>query len=222
MALTRRSWLENGGDHFANWRSARWFPAGRAVGAVVIGRTPQSHEHAMGTVGRVTSTAVKPTARICAPGTSRTCREPARPTSIAKPRDRTDRCCGSTRSSPSIARSRSRPGLFFPAWTYNGQVPGPDDSRHRGRPGQGHVQERGHASAHDALSRMASAGDGRRPPRSGSDAGRDVRVRVRRRSVWPAPLSLPHRAAEAAHPQGTVRRVHHRSATAAVRRPTRW
>ena len=33
-------------------------------------------------------------------------------------------CCASTRWSPSIGRSRSRPA-FFPAWTFNGQVPGP-------------------------------------------------------------------------------------------------
>ena len=23
------------------------------------------------------------------------------------------------------------PGVFYPAWTYNGQVPGPDDPLHR-------------------------------------------------------------------------------------------
>ena len=60
------------------------------------------------------------------------------------------------------------PGMFFPAWTYNGQVPGPDDPRHRRRPRQGHVQERRVASAHDALSRLASAGNGRRARRAGS------------------------------------------------------
>ena len=31
----------------------------------------------------------------------------------------------SGRSPPTTRRSRSRPGVFFPAWTYNGRVPGP-------------------------------------------------------------------------------------------------
>ena len=47
------------------------------------------------------------------------------------------------------------PGIFFPAWTFNGQVPGPDDARDRRGPRPGHVHQQRLASAHDSLPRLA-------------------------------------------------------------------
>ena len=133
------------------------------------------------------------------------------PSSIARRRGPTARCCASTRSSPSIARSRSRPGCSF--------RPGPTTDRCRARR---------FAPPKATASRSRSGTSGSHPhtmhfhgwhppamdgalPGQEVHAGRDVRLRVRRRPVRAAPLSLPHRAAEAAHPQRPVRRVHHRS-----------
>ena len=79
----------------------------------------------MGTVGRVTSDCHQADAPICAPGTSRTCRAESDPTSIAKPVDPT---ASLLREYEIFAVDREieiAPGIFFPAWTYNGQVPGP-------------------------------------------------------------------------------------------------
>ena len=45
------------------------------------------------------------------------------------------------------------PGVFFSAWTYNGQVPGPTLSVHGGRSDQGGVHQCRLASAHYSFSR---------------------------------------------------------------------
>ena len=58
----------------------------------------------------------------------------------------------------------------------------------------------------------------RRRAVAASHPGRqDVRLRVRRRTVRDAPVSLPRHPAEATHPQGHVRRLHRRSARRARR-----
>ena len=51
--------------------------------------------------------------------------------------------------------------------------------------------------------------------------GRGVRLRVRRQALRLPPLSLPLPAAEAAHPQGPLRRLHHRPRPGAPSRSTR-
>ena len=74
---------------------------------------------------------VQPDAPTCAAGTSRICRR------------RSARCTTARRRGPDgtllreyelVAVDREieiAPGIFFPAWTFNGQVPGPDAARHR-------------------------------------------------------------------------------------------
>ena len=214
VASAGRSWLRCRGDTLRRTPASRASRASRHIAAM------EHAAHAMGTVGRVSTEAFNPAA-TCAPGISRT----SRPTSARSYYRETPRPDGTLlREYEIFAVDREieiAPGMFFPAWTYNGQVPGPDDPRHRRRSRQRHVPEPGLASAHDPLPRLASARDGRRRcPSSRCMPGEHVRLRVRRRAVRPAPLSLPHRAAEAAHPQGPVRRVHHRSARRRVRRPT--
>ena len=78
--------------------------------------------------------------------------------------------CASGRSSPTTRRSRSRPGVFFPAWTYNGRVPGPDAARQRGRPAAHPLHERRLAPAHACTSTAST-----RPRMDGvpGSAGRD-------------------------------------------------
>jgi len=85
--------------------------------------TPQ-HNHAMGTVGRVTSTAIKPTPYLRSWNFSDL--TPSRRPDFYKETPRPD---GSMlREYQIFAVDREieiAPGIFFPAWTYNGQVPGP-------------------------------------------------------------------------------------------------
>jgi len=93
------------------------------VKAAADAATPH-HNHAMGTVGRVTSTAVKPTAYLRAWNFS----------DLPEPR-RSDFYRETRRPDGSLLREYEifavereieiAPGIFFPAWTYNGQVPGP-------------------------------------------------------------------------------------------------
>ena len=97
---------------------------------------------------------------------------PSARSSTARRRGPTARCCASTSSSPSTARSRSRPACSFPAWTFNGQVPGPTHPRDRRRPRPRHVRQPGLAPAHDSLPRLASARDGRLAAGAPGHAGR--------------------------------------------------
>ena len=54
------------------------------------------------------------------------------------------------------------PGVNYPAWTYNGRVPGPDASLPRGRAAADPVRQRLGAPAHDPLPRHPPGRDGRR------------------------------------------------------------
>ena len=109
--------------------------AGALGGAAVLGGeglvVARRHEHAghtaddhamFGTAGTVTA----PSARSTTPGTASIRTRSSRTSTAARYR-RTRRAerFASTSSSRSTKRSRSRPGVFFPAWTYNGRVPGP-------------------------------------------------------------------------------------------------
>ena len=105
------------------------------------------------------------------------------------------------------------PGVFFPAWTYNGTVPGPIIR-----------------ATEDDLLRVKFTNEGSHPhtihfhgihPADMDgvfeivDVGESFHVRVPRASVGQPPLPLPLDAVEEAHPQGAARGLHHRSARAA-------
>jgi len=123
--LSRRSWLQLGGmASLAGGLTAAARVSGQSpVKAAADAVTPH-HNHAMGTVGRVTSTAVKPTAYLRAWNFS----------DLPEPR-RSDFYRETRRPDGSLLREYEifavereieiAPGIFFPAWTYNGQVPGP-------------------------------------------------------------------------------------------------
>ena len=122
----------------------------------------------------------------------------------------TGRGCASSRSPPRTRRSRSRPGIFFPAWTYNGRVPGPtlrvtegDRVRIRFVNAGSHPHTMHFHGIHSArMDGVPGAGE--------CYPGERIRLRVRR---LPFGCHLYHchsLAAEAAHPQGAVRRLHHR------------
>ena len=75
------------------------------------------------------------------------------------------------------------PGVFFPAWTYNGQVPGPTIRATEGDRVRIRFVNQGSAPAHAALPRLASAGDGRLAcPDQQVAPGERVPLRVRRRA----------------------------------------
>ena len=104
------------------------------------------------------------------------------------------------------------PGMFFPAWTYNGQVPGPTIRAIEG--------DRIRITFRNLGTHPHSMHfHGWHPPAmDGSLAGQEVQpgetfvYEFDADPVRPALVSLPHGAAEATHPQGSVRCVHHRSA----------
>ena len=122
--LTRRSWL-----HLAGLTS---LAGGLSAGSRLSGQAPSAagshataHElHAMGTVGRITSDAIDPASYLRAWNFSDL---------SAEKRSRVYR--ESRRADGSLLREYEiyavdreieiAPGIFFPAWTYNGQVPGP-------------------------------------------------------------------------------------------------
>jgi FtsP/CotA-like multicopper oxidase with cupredoxin domain len=121
--VTRRSWLRAAG---VTSLAGGWLAGSRLAGqsARPSGAADAHHVHAMGTVGRVTSDAIKPTAflrawnfsDLPAPSRSSLYRETRRPDG------------SHLREYELYAVDREieiAPGLRFPAWTYNGQVPGP-------------------------------------------------------------------------------------------------
>lgn len=122
--LSRRSWLQLGGiASVAGGLSAAVRVSGQSPAATHEPATAK-HNHAMGTVGRVTSTAIKPTSYLRSWNFSDVIG--SRRADFYKETQRPD---GSLlREYQIFAYDREieiAPGLFFPAWTYNGQVPGP-------------------------------------------------------------------------------------------------
>ena len=164
MSLTRRSWLQSVGV-----TSSIGAAAGRRGGQTPQSHRPRHDNHAMGLVGRITNDQLSPTRYLRTWNFRISSRIGGRSTT-ARRSGPTGRCSGSTRSSRSIERSRSRPGCSFP--------PGPITARFRGRRsarpkaiGQESRSGTRGTSTHDALSWLASAGDGRRAPRAGSAPG---------------------------------------------------
>ena len=119
MRLSRRTWLQSAGLTSL---------AGFAARKQLIGQTtppPAAHDsHAMGIVGRVSDEAFSPTrflrtwnfSDLPADQRARYYRESPRPDGTM------------LREYEIFAVDREieiAPGMFFPAWTYNGQVPGP-------------------------------------------------------------------------------------------------
>ena len=106
------------------------------------------------------------------------------------------------------------PGVFFPAWTYNGTVPGPGAPRDRGRHRCGstsstpaRIRTRSTSTASIRRTWTASSRSSARAASSPTSS--------RRRPYGDAPLPLPLDAAEEAHPQGPLRRADHRPEGAA-------
>ena len=105
------------------------------------------------------------------------------------------------------------PGVFFPGWVYNGRVPGPTL---RCTEGDRVRIEFGNGSSHpayDALPRhpFGAAMDG--VPGAGDGVIQPGGSTVYEFDAFPFGCHLYHchsPAAEAAYPQGTVRRLHHR------------
>jgi manganese oxidase len=120
MSLSRRTWLQSIGVSSL---------MGAALGRRLSGQAPQaaptSHDnHAMGLVGRISSEQLSPTrylrtwnfSDLPVEQRSKFYRETPRPDATL------------LREYDIYAVDREieiAPGLFFPAWTYNGQVPGP-------------------------------------------------------------------------------------------------
>jgi FtsP/CotA-like multicopper oxidase with cupredoxin domain len=122
--LTRRSWLQFTG-------------LGSLAGSVLAGRrlagqghthrdgVPESHHsHAMGTVGRVPTTAFNPTRFLRTWNFSDL--PPGEREKFYRETPRPDGTLFREYEIYSVDREiEIAPGIFFPAWTYNGQVPGP-------------------------------------------------------------------------------------------------
>jgi hypothetical protein len=126
--LSRRSWLRLGGIASLSAGlvgASRASAQSHAAGVQDAAKATQSHHvHAMGTVGRVTSDALNPMRYLRAWNFSDL--PPERRKDFYRETERPD---GSLlREYQLFAVDREieiAPGIFFPAWTYNGQVPGP-------------------------------------------------------------------------------------------------
>jgi len=120
--LSRRKWLSLAG---LGSLAGSAFGAARLAGQTPYGTPAHAHEnHAMGTVGRVNPATFNPTTYLRSWNFSdlpperreKLYRETARPDGTR------------LREYEIFAADREieiAPGIFFPAWTYNGQVPGP-------------------------------------------------------------------------------------------------
>jgi manganese oxidase len=123
--LSRRSWLQLGGiASVAGGLSAAARVSGQSPATTHSDPATPHHNHAMGTVGRVTSAAIKPTSYLRSWNFSDLTE--SRRADLYRETRRPD---GSMlREYQIFAVDREieiAPGIFFPAWTYNGQVPGP-------------------------------------------------------------------------------------------------
>ena len=122
-------------------------------------------------------------------------RRPSARGSIARRRGPTARCCASTSSSPSTARSRSRPASSFRPGRSTARCPGPTLRATEGdRVRVTFINQGTHPHTIHFHGWHPPEMDGSLPEHQ-VHAGRQVRLRVRRRALRPAPLSLPRGAA---------------------------
>lgn len=120
---TRRSWLQAAGIGSLAGGASR-LVGGSAATRQTDAVAPVGHRHLMGAVGRVSTDAFNPTTFL------RTWNFSHLPSSErARYYRETPRSDGTTlREYELFAVDRDieiAPGVFFPAWTYNGQIPGP-------------------------------------------------------------------------------------------------
>ena len=124
MSLTRRSWLRLTGFASLVAGSGSLARATAAPGSTSTSPRMEHAAHAMGPVGRVGPRALDPTKFLRTWNFSQL--DPARRAQFYRETRRDD---GSTlREYQLYAVDREieiAPGVFFPAWTYNGEVPGP-------------------------------------------------------------------------------------------------
>ena len=160
-SLSRRSWLQAAGLGSLMGARRGGPPrrrAGRRSGTTATCSGTAATRWAR-SAGR--HVALRPRRAICGRGISRTCPEDQR----ARFYRETPRPDGSLlREYEIFAVDREieiAPGVMFPAWTYNGQVPGPTIRATEGDRVARALPEPGRASAHDSLPRLASARDGR-------------------------------------------------------------
>ena len=118
------------------------------------------------------------------------------------------------RSRPPLHAGRDRRGArdrarrLLPRLDVQRHDPGPGDPGDRRRPPARALRQRRLAPAHDPLPRDPPDGHGRRL--RDRDAGGRAHVRVPRAAGGLPPLPLPLDPAQEAHPQGALRRLHHR------------
>ena len=134
----------------------------------------------------------------------------------------------SGRSSPTTARSKSRPGVSYEAWTYNGRVPGPTLRAHEGellRVRFVNASEHPHTmhfhGIHTALM-DGMPGIGEQPRRRSGRTGRELHLRVRRLALRAPPLPLPRRPAGRPHLPRPLRRLRRSTPRRAARKRTSW
>ena len=207
MAITRRSLMRSGRARLGDHRPGSARSASRrrsAAGRLRIRRWPTPPT----TPARSDACRPPPSTRRPSrgPGTSRAWRRTGAPGTTAS----LAQADGSLlREYDIVATDREieiAPGLFFPAWTYNGQVPGPTIRATEGdRVRVNFLNQGSHPHTIHFHGWHPPEMDGSLPEHQVMPGARFV-YEFDADAVRPAPLSLPRRAAEAAHPQGPLRR----------------
>src|SRR5687768_15060691 len=120
--LTRRSWLNLAG---LGSLAGAMFGRTRVLGqsTATAGTLQAHHSHSMGTVGRVADGVLNPAAYLRSWNFSEL--PPAERARFYKETPRPDGTLLREYEFYAVDREiEIAPGMFFPAWTYNGQVPG--------------------------------------------------------------------------------------------------
>jgi hypothetical protein len=185
-ALSRRSLLKLAG--WAAAGTAALAPRAAPAHAASRRRHAAARRHTMGPVGRVST-------ERSIPATFRALELLDLPPASARDSTRDAAPDGTLlREYELVAVDREieiAPGMFFPAWTFNGQVPGRRCARPKAIASASRSSTRV-APAHDSFPRLASAGDGRLAAGAPGAAGRRSSTSsTPSRSA--APVSLPRR-----------------------------